>query len=351
MKSLAVKVKKKMASAVHAFLKEEKVFSKNLQPSSEGEFVFFPVDRLSGAQKNILAKKFGAKIVETDFKEQPKAFGTLKEGLLEKLSKEELLLVNRAFDLVGDIAILEIPKELEAKEKIIANALLEMHSGVKTVCKKTGAHSGVFRIEPVKVIAGKKNLTATYKESGCTFKVSLGKVFFSPRLASERLRIAKQVKTTETIAVLFAGVGPFAVVLVKRTPVAKIFAVELNPHAFRELKENIALNGMQLKIEPLFGDVKKIVPEKLAGKCDRVLMPLPKGAEEFLKEAFLCLKKQGGVVHFYSFGPKDEPFKKAVESIKKTAKELGRKTKILEKKELRDYSKSTIQIVIDFRVY
>lgn len=350
MMSFCVKVKKEKASLVHAFLKEKGLFVKNLRVVSLGGFVFFPVGRIVKSKQGFFEKKFGAQILKKDFESSEKRSLTLKGALEGRLSKKELEFVGRAFDVVGNIAIVEIPKGLKGKEKIIGTALLEAHKNLETVCMKTGAHKGVFRVEPVKVIAGKKNLVATYRESGCVFRVSLGKVFFSPRLAAERLRISRQVKKGETVAALFAGVGPFPIVLAKKTGMAKAYAVELNPVAVKDMQENIMKNRVEEKVVPLLGDVKKIVPQKLAGKCDRVLMPLPKDAEGFLHEAFLCLKKEGGVIHFYGFAERSNLFGSAIKRIKNQAKKEGKKVKILYKSELRSYSPQTAQIVVDFRV-
>ncbi len=349
---LALKTGKKTAQKVHGFLVEKGLLSKNFRPVTEGLCVFFPLGKKLPAIDLQKIKTFDpqASVKKKQMQKKQSKHVTLKEALKEKLSKKELALAGRAFDLVGNIAIVEIPKGLEKKEKLIGEALLETQKGVETVCKKTGAHKGIFRVEPVKVIAGKKNTVATYRESGCIFRVSLGKVFFSPRLGSERLRIAHAVKKPETVGVLFAGVGPFAIVLAKNSPVEKVFGVELNPHAVKDMAENIKLNRCEGKVEPILGDVKKIVPKLLAGKCDRVLMPLPKGAEDFLPEAFLCLKPKGGIIHFYGFAQKTSPFVGFVQKVRKVAKGVGRKIKVLHKQHLRDYSPDMIQVVIDFLV-
>ena len=275
---------------------------------------------------------------------------SLKEALKGKLTKKEFAHLRTSFDMLGNIAIIEIPSELVKKEKIIGKALLEVSPNIETVCKKTGAHKGKFRVEPVKIIAGKKNRTATYRESGCTFRVSLGKVFFSPRLSAERLRIAGEIKKGEIVAVLFAGVGPFPIVFAKNSEMKQAFAVELNPAAFEQLKENVELNKVQEKVVPLLGDVKRVVPKKLKGKCGRVVMPLPKGGEHFLHEAFLCLKGGKGIIHFYDFVSREKGFDEAVEKIKNAAEKEKKKVKVLLKRKVRDYSPDTFQAVIDFRV-
>lgn len=350
MSEKALKCEKKTASKVHAYLKENFLMENRFRAKPENEFVFFPVKKLSLKQKSFLQKTFSAVIVSEKLEKHEKQKPSLKEALAKQLSKKEMKLLVTSFDSLGDIAIIEVPDELEKKEQIIGQTILDLNKGIKTVCKKTAAHSGEFRIEPVKVIAGKKNLKATYRESGCVFKISLGKVFFSPRLATERLRIAKQIKKGEIVGALFAGVGPFPIVFAKNSGMKKAFAVELNPAAVRDMEENVILNKVEKKVEVILGDVRKIVGIKLAKKCDRVVMPLPKGGETFLGHAMKCIKPEGGIIHFYDFVDKEKPFEEAVKKIRRTALEEKMRLRVLRKKKVRDYSPFTVQVVVDFWV-
>ncbi len=168
--------------------------------------------------------------------------GSIKDSLRSVLTPKELKLLVSGFDSLGTMAIIEIPKGLEKKEKRIAKAVLESNPRFKTVAKKAGAHKGRFRIEPVKILAGKKSLVADYRESGSRFRIHVGKTFFSPRLSAERLRIAKLIKPSETIGAFFCGVGPFPIVFAKNSEMEKAIAIELNPVAVQDLKCNIKLD-------------------------------------------------------------------------------------------------------------
>ena len=199
---------------------------------------------------------------------------------------------------------------------------------------------------PVKVIAGEDKTETVYVESGVKMKVKVDKTYFSPRLSAERLRIANQVKEGETIAGFFAGVGPFPLVIAKRKQ-CKIYAIELNPVAYELMVENIRMNQLKGEIIPLFGDVREIAQS--IPKCDRVLMPLPKGGEDFLDVALRTCKR-GAIVHFYQFAPDNDLYSDAIEKIKKAAMKLGRKVSILNKKVVRHHAPHIEQIVIDFIV-
>ena len=349
-KAKGVSLDKKQAQAAIRLLDEEGLRKKELKPKREKEQVVVPCQNIKAAENLLKKKKLKFKILSKLFEKQPAKVKSLKEALAEKLSKEELEQVITGYNLLGDVAVIEIPDALKKKEKLIAQTLLESVPNIKTVLKKSGITKGVFRVHPVKVLAGEKKTVACYKESGCTFKVSLGKVFFSPRLAKERSRISKLIKKGEVVAALFAGVGPFPIVFAKNSKMEHAHAVELNPAAVEEMEENIRLNKVGGKITTIKGDVKKVVPSLLQGLCDRAVMPLPKGGQTFLREAIQTIKPEGGVVHFYHFAEKEKAFKQAVDFVKAACKKEKRTCRVLRKMKVRDFSPKIIQVVIDFKV-
>ena len=279
--------------------------------------------------------------------------GSIKDSLRSVLTAEELKRLVSGFDTLGNIAIIEVPKGLGKKQRLIAKAVLDSNPAIKTVVKKTGAHQGKFRVEPVRFLAGEKNLTADYRESGCRFRVSLGKVFFSPRLSMERLRIAKLIQPGEVVGAFFAGVGPFPIVFAKNSEMKQAVAIELNPVAVKDLKFNIGLNKLNPDkknpvIIALEGDVNKIVPKKFKGRFDRIAMPIPKSANTFLKAALLGIKPSGGVIHFYSFSSAENPFEPIEKIIEAECEKNGFKVKFVFERQVRTFSKDTVQVVIDF---
>lgn len=272
----------------------------------------------------------------------------LKDALKDKLTKKELVLVPRAFDITGDIAIIDIPPELDKKKKEIAKALKAIHPSIKTVCRKTGERSGDYRLHELKVILGRSTETE-HKESGCRFRLDVKSTYFSGREGTERQRIAAQVKPKEKVLVMFSGVCPFPIVIGKVQPsVDSVVGVELNPDAHRYALDNVRINRAQMKVEPILGDVRKACAG-LKGKFDRILMPLPKGAQDFLDVAISCAKK-GGIVHFYYRDREDDPYTEALKLIRAEAKKAGRKVRILGKQKVLPYGPRIWKICIDFQV-
>lgn len=296
---------------------------------------------VSGKKKTMEPKKAFSKKTKRTI-----VFGNLKEQLKGKLTEKERALVRSSYDHLGNIAILEIPHELIRKEKIIAQTLLESNPQLETVCKKLGAHKGKFRYEPVKVIAGKRNLLATYRESGCTFQIHVGKVFFSPRLSAERLRIAQLIKPSETVGVFFAGVGPFAIVFAKHSRAKEITGIELNPHAVKDFEKNIQLNKVGDRVLAVKADVTKLGKE-FHGKFDRIAMPMPHGGENFLEYVLPCLKETG-IIHFYTFASVENPFEGPEKMVKEACKKAGRDCTVIGQRVVRSFSKETCQVVLDF---
>ena len=107
----------------------------------------------------------------------------MKEFLPKKLQEYSLT----SYDVIGNIAVIEVPKELKAYEKQLADILLSQ-SHIKTVCKKAGIHEGEYRIRKLSVIGGKKTKETIHKENRIQLKLNVEQVYFSPRLGHERDR-------------------------------------------------------------------------------------------------------------------------------------------------------------------
>lgn len=265
----------------------------------------------------------GYEVVKADLPIEPHIPRSLKEALQEELTDEELDVMVTSFDLINDIAIIEIPEELLEKKKKIAEALKKVHPRLKTIARKRGPVHGEFRVPELELLIGDETLTG-YIENGVKMMVDVATCYFSPRLASERMRIAEQVQPKEWVAVFFAGVGPYALTIANHTEAERIVTVEKNPHAAMLLKNNVALNGLEAKIDDYAGDVRQI--SKRLPKVDRVIMPLPKDAGDFLDDALKVLKK-GGKVHFYAFGEDEDPFSEAVSLLESRGFEIVEKVK------------------------
>jgi tRNA (guanine37-N1)-methyltransferase len=237
----------------------------------------------------------------------------LKDALQNELTEQELDILVRGYDMVGDIAIMIIPPQLEAKESVIGNAILRLHKNVKVVAKRNGNYSGELRTIPLEIIAGENRKETEYKEHGVRFCLNPEKVYFSVRSSNERKRLASLVNPDEDILVMFSGIGAFPLVMAKNSLAGKIVGIEKNLHAHNYAVRNLAQNKKINNVTFLEGDVDDVMPT-LSMKFDRIVMPLPKTAENFLDKALSSLKQRGWL-HFYDF-QSEQNFDNSVEKIK-----------------------------------
>ncbi|MBS3050944.1 MAG: tRNA (guanine-N1)-methyltransferase [Candidatus Aenigmarchaeota archaeon] len=274
---------------------------------------------------------------------------TIKELLARKLSPEELALLPTSFDIMGNkekaVAVIDIPKELEKKEDVIAKAIMKKHRNVRSVLKKASPIKGIYRTRDYVLVRGSKKTEVVHAENDCRFLLDPQTVYFSPRESTERLRMTEKVREGDVVMVFFAGVGPFPIVIEKKSKPSRIIAVEINPVAVEYFWKNIKLNKSQ-KIEVLLGDVTGNV-EQFYGQCDRVLMPLPEKSVEYLPDAIKCLKP-GGVCYFYCFSGDDLDEKK--EKILYIAKSIKKKIRFIGVQRVLPYGPRVHKYRIDFEL-
>ncbi len=235
---------------------------------------------------------------------------SLKELLAKKLTTAERDKLRTAQDLIGDIAIIDVPRVLIKKQKIIASAVRAINPFIKVVAKKVGAHSGKHRTQKLIILAGEKRYVTVHKEWGLTFHLDVHTCYFSPRTGTERMRIARLVKTNERVLVMFSGIGPYCLVIGKHSAAGEVVGVELNPSAHKYAIKNRAANKLA-HISFYKGSVSKVVPG--LGLFDRVVMPLPKTSTRYLQTA-LAVAKKGTMLHVYVFA-KEKQFASKAQAV------------------------------------
>ncbi len=247
----------------------------------------------------------------------------LKEALKDRLTQAELNALYAGFDIVGDIAILRIPDALLPKKGLIADALLERVKNVNTVLMQTTPVEGEYRLRGLEVLAGEPRFETIHKEHGCLYKVDLRCAYFSPRLSAERLRVVSQVKPNEVVVNMFAGVGPYSILIAKKVRAVKVYSIDNNPEAYRYMQENIRMNKVEGAVIPLLGDAAEVTKSLLQRSADRVILPLPERALAYLNIASLALREEKGIIHYYEhvrYAKGEDPIDKAVERIRSQAR-------------------------------
>lgn len=302
--------------------------AKQLKVQNDDNFICVPLTRqLNEVEVTIFkAQAVDFQIETRVFVEREQNEKALENILANILPSPLLANLPRALDIVGDIAIVEVPSELKPYEKLIGMAILKAHRNVKTVLAKAGAISGIYRTREFVFIAGEPKTCTIHREFGCQYYVDVAKAYFSPRLSHEHQRVALLVKKDEVVLDLFAGVGPFSI-LIAKTVDSKIYAIDINPEAFVLLKKNILLNRVQNRVMPMLGNARQIVCDKFANIADRVIMNLPESAIDFVDIACTALKLGGGIIHFYSFIRQPDSLDLLESRFAEAVEKAGRKAK------------------------
>lgn len=274
----------------------------------------------------------------------------LKEALRDYLSANEINVVSSSFDVIGDIAIIKIPPELSSKEAIIGEQILKKMKSVKTVLKQDSNVEGEFRTRDASLIAGEEKYETLYKESGLVFKVNVRTVYFSPRLSTERLRIRSLVSDGEHIFNMFAGIGTFSLIIAKVRD-CEIESVDKNPEAIRLGTESLKLNRkMKGRVNMVLDDAASFANHHKGG-FDRVLMPLPERASEFLSYAIASAKdKPGPVIHYYLHVSEEEFYDEEYIANHLSAMNLAREYRVNKWKKVREVGPRYIQAVADIEL-
>lgn len=348
-----MRVPKTVGEKAIVLVRQLHLFNKGLKIQGIGNSLCIPLARkprqeeLETLRESLSTFEISSRKLPNRTKQQP----TLADLLEDMLPPHLLASLPRAADFVGSIAVLEIPLELRDYTKIIGEAMLKRHRRIRTVLAKSGAISGEYRLREFEAIAGPEKTETVHREHGCVFHVDIAKVYFSPRLSNEHSRLASQVAEDETVLDMFAGVGPFSIQIAKKREKIRVYAVDVNPDAFKYLKKNVRVNRVEAKVTPILGDVRTIVKEKLKGSVDRVIMNLPEKAIEYVDVACEALKADGGIMHYYEFSSEPNALEKVKIRLDEAVKKVGCETiGGLLARTVREIAPYTYQVVVDAKI-
>jgi tRNA (guanine37-N1)-methyltransferase len=345
-------VKKRDGERLRRWLIQNSLLVTNVKIQSEDDWIIFPIEReLIEKERKELEKTF--KNLRVEYQDRDWAitqkrkdlFSELKSSIPEKLHKY----IPKSFDTIGQLVILEIPEEIGDFGNLIGQTILDINPSISSVFKKLEPISGEFRLRNVELLAGVNKSETIYKENKCVFELDIKKVYFSPRLVTEHERVCSLVKRGESILDLFAGIGPFSI-LIAKTKKTPVVAVDINPDAIYYLKKNILLNKVEKFVYPVEGDAREVIKTIPEQKFDRIIMNLPSKASEFLDIALDALT-EGGIIHFYEFTSESDYPEKAIGDLKNQLKKYNRTVKeIVNIRKVRAYAPYMWHIGIDFSV-
>lgn len=336
-----IKITKKNANNIRKNLIKENQIHRDYKIKSDDKYVYIPlIENYNEKLIKSLIDNYTITIDDYNFIPYKHRAKNFMEYLDNKIPQNELEDIRKSFDIIGDIVILEIPPELENEKKVIGQAVLDFTKR-KSVYYKKSKIQGVKRTRELEHIAGIDNLETIHKEFGIRFKLNPSTVYFSPRLATERLRVVKEVKENEVIIDFFAGIGSFPISIAHRKN-AKIYSVDINPEAYKYVQENIKLNKLVGTVIPIEGDIRKVI-DKLP-LANRIIMNLPGTAKEFLTVAINHLQKDG-ILNYYEFS---SDYETVIKRVEKAA--YPRETDVLNIRKVKSQSPGVWHIALDMKI-
>ncbi|MEM2142418.1 MAG: class I SAM-dependent methyltransferase family protein [Candidatus Thorarchaeota archaeon] len=317
MRRPCLRVSLKMGNDIKRRLQAHDLLDTSFKIRTEGDVLLLPLKQDTQNDEVMkLVSNVPFQFCEAEFQPARSRPATLQMALKNVLTDDQMQLLPRSYDLVGDIAVLEIPHELIVHERAIGEAFLSVHPNFTTVLAKDGPVSGLTRTREYRLLAGVDKTETIHTEYGCRIVVDLARAYFSPRLLEEHHRVASLVSPGETVIDMFTGVGPFALHIATQKD-ARVYAIDINESAIDLLKKSIGLNRLVGQIVPVVADAGEYVPSNFHMNADRVIMNHPKGASQFISLACDAVAP-GGVIHYYDFssGPNPEDsFRERVEFL------------------------------------
>jgi tRNA (guanine37-N1)-methyltransferase len=352
-RSLCIKVKKIHGEKTLILANKLGVTNRELKIQQDTNRLYIPLIRRPEEAElaKLKAQLSDFELATQVFTKKKQQRKTLHQVLETQLPPHLLASLPRALDIIGDIAVIDIPPELKTHKQIIGESLLESHKNVRTVLAKVGAVTGTYRLRGLELIAGEQKTITVHKEHGCQYQVDVATAYFSPRLSHEHNRVASIVQKGETVVDLFAGVGPFSILIAKKNPEVEVYAVDINPEAVEFLKKNIRLNRVDNRVIPIQGNARQVVEDQLLGVAGRVIMNLPEKALEFVDAACKAVKPFGGIVHYYAFIRLPDTLEAAQQRFSEAVEKTGRKVEaFLSAKTIRETAPYESQIVLDAKI-
>ena len=306
---------------------------------SKGDSIFIPlkknINNLPTLLNELNYEIISADIKNLEFKERYLNIGkSLKDTIKEIIPTELHKIIPRAFDVIGNIAILELNRiELEPLRpyvKTIGQKILENHPNIVSVYEKASNIEGIYRTRRMNLIAGIKNTETIHKENSCNYHVDIEKTFFSPRLVFERQRLSQlysEFNFNGIIWDVFCGVGSFIIQISKKYPQSKCIGTDINCKAIEFAKKNLKLNKIENKIDFFCHDVSNLSNlrsfNQYHNHISRFIMNLPEKSLLFLKYLRPYIKEEGSLLHIYQFNNKAHPIQEAKELLKKSLLNSG----------------------------
>jgi tRNA (guanine37-N1)-methyltransferase len=329
--TLAVRVVREEGESTRKRLLSLGLLDNSRRVGREGRFLLIPV--LSGEGLDRL------ELVDVELEEQDVAENDYRN--ICRVPESLRARLPSSYDIIGDVAIIKLDDELLPFAPAVGESMVTVHPRLRCVALDRGV-KGEFRVRDLDIVAGNGPLETVHQEFGLRFKVDPSRTYFNPRLANERHRIAGLVRKGEVVIDMFAGVGPFSIMIAKLASPEVVFAIDINPDAEAMMNENIVINRVE-RMVPLLGDARELIFDLPC--ADRLVMNLPHTAVGFFADALTRLNL-GGTMHLYHIADRGSVASE-VERLTTDSLGMGVRTEVLRVQELKTYSPTASVYSID----
>ncbi|CAF2976314.1 unnamed protein product [Rotaria sp. Silwood2] len=177
----------------------------------------------------------------------------IKAILPDDLGKDKPINTGSGYSIIGHIAHFNLKDAVLPYKHIIgecnydtelkfvgAQVVLDKLPNVKTVVNKLHEIDSVYRNFELEIVAGEPNTVVKCRESKATFQFDFAKVYWNPRLSTERERIVNILHHNDLVFDVFAGVGPFVVPALMLG--CTVYGNDINPESFKWMTINLKNN-------------------------------------------------------------------------------------------------------------
>jgi tRNA (guanine37-N1)-methyltransferase len=337
-RSLCLKVPLNEGEKARLLVKD--IICKDLKFRKNKAYLYIPIAKLP-------PKSIKYEITKKEFEQKQKRLKRYKE--IVKVPRELESLLPSSFDQVGDIALIKIPAKLLPYKEVLGKAMIEVYKSIKVVCRDKGVKSE-YRLRNLEVIAGEPRTQTIHKEYGVRIALDLKQVFFSPRLAREHYLIAKKVKKGSLVVDMFAGCGPFSLMIARYAKPKQVYAIDLNPEAIKWLKLNAERNKVKELIQPICKDTHEVIKE-MARKnqfAQHIIMNLPFTTSKYFEDA-LKISTHGTIIHYYEIIDQ-EKIEERLDWLRQVALKKRKPFEVIEVRKIKSYSPRQINVAFDLRI-
>jgi tRNA (guanine37-N1)-methyltransferase len=349
-KSIGIRTDYSNAEHLRKWLSSHKVINQSLSFIKEEHNLIIPLTISEEEAKNLFSSyqnKVHLEVGVFQFEKKEHTPKNLFESVKNTIPSSLHKYIPKAYDMIGDIVIVDIPNELIEYKTIIGNSLYSLFPSINTVYRKASSVSGKYRIRQLEFLSGEQNCDTIHLEYGIKIAVNICETYFSPRLGDEHQRVANSVKEEECIVDLFTGVGSFPLHIAKKHD-ANIYAIDINENAIVCLEKSISINKLKGVIHPIQGDCREVV-DKIP-KADKVIMNLPSKSLDYIDVACKIMKPKG-ILYFYYFSSEESPKEEMIERLEIELQKSNWKIReVLDYRRVRDSAPREIQACLELVV-